>query len=90
MRPWFTMRFNWQKRFRDDLFKAVDDGHTLTPLLGIVARYIEAFHGVDHLDARDVFFFAFLRYQPGFEDAKLPGAAESLQRMADRGPNEAP
>jgi hypothetical protein len=89
MRPWQTMRFNWQRTFRDNLEDAAAS-RPLSPILNVVSRYIESRHGMDRLDARDVFFFVFLRFQVGFEDAELPDAAESLQKIADRGPDDTP
>jgi len=90
MRPWETMRFNWQRTFREDLESADDSRRPLSPLLNVVSRYIESRHGMGHLDARDIFFFVFLRFQVGFEDAELPDAAESLQKIADRGADDRP
>jgi hypothetical protein len=83
------MRFNWQRTFRENL-ECADASRPLSPILNVVIRYIESRHGMDRLDARDVFFFVFLRFQVGFEDAELPDAAESLQKIADRGPDERP
>jgi DNA-binding Lrp family transcriptional regulator len=90
MRPWYTLRFNWQRAFRDEIVAASYAGRWFSPLLGVVRDYLSSsFDGILDLDARDVFFLVFLRYQAGFEDAKLPRGAESLQRRADRMDNEA-
>jgi hypothetical protein len=84
MRPWDTMRFNWRRTFENDILSD-SKRDTRPPLLQILRRYLEAAHGLHFLEARDIFYFVFLRHQAGFEDAELPSELDALQRLADEG-----
>lgn len=87
MRPWYALRFNWQKAFRDDVVVAATEGRWLSPFMGAIAEDIDSWHHFD-LDARDAFLLVYLRYQTDFADMKLSQGAESLQHSLDRINNE--
>jgi hypothetical protein len=84
MRPWYTSRFNWKRTFADDIAAAAKERQWFSPLLSIVREKILFGHGMDFIEARDVFYLVFLRQQREFRDGKMPPGAESLAYRADR------
>jgi hypothetical protein len=83
LRPMQTLRFSWQKMFRDDLVGAATGNQWLSPFMSAVAKDIDSWHHFD-LQGKDAFLLVYLRYQAGFTDMKLPHRAASLQHRLDQ------
>jgi len=83
MRPWYVLRFNWERVFRGDVAKATSDAAWLSPFIRAIAENVESWHYFD-MRARDAFLLVYLRFQSDFADMKLSNRAESLQHTLDR------
>ena len=83
LRPWYTSRFRWKRAFAEDIAAMAAD-RWFSPLLGIVREKVLSWHGMEHIDAGDVFYLVYLRQWPEFRNGKMPPGAESLAYRAER------
>jgi len=84
VRPWYTSRFAWKQVFAEDISATSMENRWFSPLLGVIREKALSWQGIDHIEARDVFYFVFLRLRPEFLSGKMPLGAESLAYWADR------
>lgn len=84
MRPWYSSRFNWKRTFSGDIKTAAAAERWFSPLLRIIREKVLSWHGMEHIEARDVFYLTFLLQLPAFQKDKMPPGVESLIYRADR------